>query len=417
MERDAVISTAESILTRRYGGAQKLSEVSTLSGSGVAAVYRAKVATNPFLQHRTVVVKHSPETGNVLDDAAFLREVVAYQFTTSLSSEVRPGPVLLGYDTAARMIILSDAGDADTLAVMLERADDTQHVQILRNLGTALGKLHAGTADKETQYNALFARLMRSRTGAEKIQQLRDRLLAHRIRLGLAIVEQAGFDVPGEIRVTASNLQTRLLRGGVRAFTPFDLSPDNVIYTAAGTQFLDYEWAGFRDAIFDVAFVVAGFPLYLSPRSYNEDAATAFIDAWLREVRDTWPLLNHEDTLQARITAGMIGWALSSLTVLNPVALAEVVATDEDLAAEFAAAGVDVGEDVAEAASGLDATGGATGDMLRPASEGPFTPEEQIVRQDLFETFQALAAYAGTGRDTAYVLISQFARDVADRLR
>lgn len=417
MERDAVISAAESILTRRYGGAQKLTDVTTLSGSGVAEVLRAKVATNPFLQHRTVVVKHSPETGNVLDDAAFLREVVAYQFTTSLSAEVRPGPVLLGYDTATRMIILSDAGDVDTLAAMLERADDVQHVQILRNLGAALGKMHAGTADKEAQYNALFARLTRSRTGTEKVQQLRDRLLAHRIRLGLAILAQAGFDVPGEIRVTASNLQSRLLRGGVRAFTPFDLSPDNVIYTAAGTQFLDYEWAGFRDAIFDVAFVVAGFPLYLSPRSYNDDATNAFIDAWLREVRATWPLLNHEDTLQARITAGMIGWALSSLTVLNPVGLTEVVATDEDLAAEFAAAGVDTAEDLAEANSAVYGAGFTAGDMLRPASEGPFSPDELIVRQDLRETFQALAAYAGTGRDTAYLVISQFARDVADRLR
>ena len=410
MERDEVISAAESILSRRYGGTQKLTEVSALSGSGVAGVFRAKVAGNPFLQHRSVVVKCSPETGNALDDAAFLREVVAYQFTTSLSSEVRPGPMLLGYDMSLRMIILSDAGDGDTLAAMLERADDTQHVHILRNLGTALGKMHAGTADKEGQFNALFARMTRSRTGAEKVQQLRDRLLAHRIRLGLAIVEQSGIEVPGEVRVTASNLQSRLLRGGVRAFTPFDLSPDNVIYTDAGTQFLDYEWAGFRDATFDVAFVVAGFPLYLSPRTYSEDAASAFIEAWLREVRATWPLLNHEDTLQARITAGMIGWALSSLTVLNPVALTEVVAHDEELAAEFDRAGVEIGDDTEDAAPL------ATGDMLRPATEGPFSAEEHIVREDLRETFQALAAYAGTGRDTAYLVIAQFASDVAKRL-
>lgn len=417
MDRDAVISAAESVLTRRYGGAQKLTDVTALSGSGVAGVYRAKVATNPFLQHRTVVVKHSPETGNLFDDAAFLREVVAYQFTTSLSSDVRPGPVMLGYDLDARMIILSDAGDADTLATMLERADDIQHVQILRNLGTALGKMHVGTADKEAQYNALFARMTRSRTGAEKIQQLRDRLLSHRIRLGLAILEQAGFEVPNEVKVTASNLQSRLLRGGVRAFTPFDLSPDNVMYTDSGTQFLDYEWAGFRDATFDVAFVVAGFPLYLSPRAYHEDAVSAFIEAWLREVRGTWPLLNHEDTLQARITAGMIGWALSSLTVLNPVALAEVVATDEELAAEFAAAGVDVNEEVAESVLGFADAGISSGDMLRPASEGPFSHEELIVREDLHETFNALATYAGTGRDTAYLVISQFASDVAQRLK
>lgn len=410
MEQDAIIAVAEDILTRRYGGAQKLIDATRLSGSGVAGVYRAKVVTNPFLQHRSVVVKHSPETGYVLDDAAFLREVVAYQFTTSLSSDVRPGPVLLGYDTAARMLILSDAGDGDTLATMLEQADDDTHVHIMRNLGTALGRMHTGTAEKEAQFNVLFTRMTRSRTGAEKIQQLRDRLLAHRIRLGLSMLEHAGFTIPGEVAVTASNIQSRLLRGGLRAFTPFDLSPDNVIYTAGGTQFLDYEWAGFRDASFDVAFVLAGFPLYLSPRQYNEEAAQAFLDAWLREVRGTWPALNHEDTLQARITGAMIGWALSSVSVLNPVALAEVVAHDDKLAAEFETAGIDLDAEMEDTAFA------GTGDVLRAPTEGPFSPSERIVREDLRETFNALAAYSGTGRDTAYLVISDFAARVAERL-
>lgn len=414
MEQDAVLAAAEDILTRRYGGSQKLTDATRLSGSGLAGVYRARVTTNPFLQHRTVVVKHSPETGYALEDAAFLREVVSYQFTTSLQSEIRPGPVLLGYDLQARTIIISDSGDGGTLATLLEHADEDQHTQILRSLGTALGRMHAGTAGKEAQFEVLFRRLTREKasesTGAEQVQQLRDRLLAHRIRLGLAMLGRAGLDVPNEVRVTAGNIQNRLLRGGLRAFTPFDLSPDNVIHTTEGLQFLDYEWAGFRDASFDVAFVVAGFPLYISPRPYNDVAAQAFIDAWLREVRGTWPALNNEDTLHARITGALIGWALSSLSVLNTVALAELAAADKELAAEFESAGVDIEEDVED--TELE----AVGDVLRPASEGPFTPEETVVRQDLRQTFNALAGYAGTGSDPAYLVIADFARRVAGRL-
>jgi len=119
MEQDNVIALAEDILTRRYGGTQRLTDATRLPGSGFSGVYRARVAANPFLQHRSVVVKQSPETGDVLEDAAFLREVVAYQFTTSLSEDVRPGPVLLGYDTAQRIIIISDSGDGDTLETLL----------------------------------------------------------------------------------------------------------------------------------------------------------------------------------------------------------------------------------------------------------------------------------------------------------
>ena len=294
---------------------------------------------------------------------------------------------------------------------MLERADEEQHIHILRSLGTALGRMHAGTAGKEQAFEVLFARMTRGDEKAQQVQHLRDRLLSHRIRLGLTMLGNAGFDVPTEVSVTASNLQSRLLRGGVRAFTPFDLSPDNVLYASSGTQFLDYEWAGFRDASFDVAFVLTGFPLYISPRPYSDEAAGAFIDAWLREVRQTWPLLNHEDTLQARITGAMIGWALSSLSMLNPVAFGELIAADTALAEEFASAGLEL---TADAVDQLDFE--ASGDVLRPVSEGPFTDEELIVREDLRETFNALARYAGTGRDTAYLVISDFAAQVAARL-
>ena len=89
-----VIRVAADILTKRYGGKQELVDVERLDGSGVAEVYRARVVNNPFFQHRSVVVKRSPASGDELVDAAFLRETVAYQFATSLSPSARPGPVL-----------------------------------------------------------------------------------------------------------------------------------------------------------------------------------------------------------------------------------------------------------------------------------------------------------------------------------
>ena len=288
-------------------------------------------------------------------------------------------------------------------------------MQILRNLGTALGRMHAGSAGREHAFDVLFARATNNRSGAETIQRLRERLLAHRIRFGLEMLEASGIDVPGEVAITAANVQTRLFKGGSRAFTPFDLSPDNIIY-ADRTQFLDYEWAGFRDVSFDVAFVVAGFPLYISEWDYNEEAVDAFIDAWLHEIRDTWPAFQHEDTLQARITGAMVSWALSSLSVMGQFSLEELAARDEALAEELAAAGIDVTDQVAAGQSSSTPQGAGPG-ILRPQSQGPFTYEEELVRRDFEETFDALAAYAGTGRDTAYLVIAEFARSVAARFK
>ncbi|OFT58304.1 phosphotransferase [Corynebacterium sp. HMSC05H05] len=414
-----IIRAAADILTKRYGGEQELVDVERLDGSGLADVFRARVVNNPFFQHRSVVVKHSPATGDELADAAFLRETVAYQFATSLSEEVRPGPVLLGYDTAQRILIISDLGDGRTLADLLQDADAETHVDLLRRLGRALGKMHAGTADDEDAFNVLFQRMTRSRQNAANLQLLRDRLLSHRIRIGVEFLENAGIEIPGEVRFAATNVRTRLLRGGMRAFTPFDLTPDNIIQTGHSFHFLDYEWAGFRDVTFDVAFVVARFPVFLAAQPFNAAATDAFVDAWVSEVRGIWPSVEHPDTLQARITAGLIGWAMSSVAMLDPVSPAELLEHDAKLKEDFEAAGLDV-SGLGPLEASVDAeehSADHAGDVLRPPSKGPFTADEVLVRRDLRETFESLAAFAGTGKDPAYRTISEFAQTLAERLR
>lgn len=413
-EPQEIIRAAADILTKRYGGTQELVDVERLDGSGLADVLRAKVVSNPFFQYRSVVVKHSPAVGDELADAAFLREVVAYQFTTSLSAGSRPGPMLLGYDTAKRILIISDLGDGRTLADALQHADADTHVDLLRKLGRALGRMHAGTADEEDAFNVLLQRMTRSRPNAANVQRLRDRLLPHRIRVGVGVLEHAGISIPSEVRLAAANVETRLLRGGMRAFTPFDLTPDNIVQTDSTFHFLDYEWAGYRDVTFDVAFVVARFPVFLAAQPFNAEATAAFVDAWVREVRGIWPSVQHPDTLQARITAGLIGWAMSSVALLDPLNGVEALSNDPEFRADVETAGIDASsldKDTAETpADNLD-------DVLRPHSQGPFTAEEALVRRDLRETFEALAAFAGTGSDPAYRTISEFARTLVERLR
>ena len=123
------------------------------------------------------------------------------------------------------------------------------------------------------------------------------------------------MQVPHVVRDFATDAQRRLASGQHRAFTPFDLSPDNIIY-AERTQFLDYEWAGFRDSTFDVACVVAGFPQFLFPHTITDVEADAFIESWVREVNGIWPNVNNRVRLQARIVTALIGWALASISYL-----------------------------------------------------------------------------------------------------
>lgn len=404
LDHEQITAIAESVLTHRYGGQQRLTEPEELSGTGGTTVLRLRVANNPFLSHRSVVVKYSPRTDDPIDDAAFLREVVAYQFTTSLSEEVRPGPVLLGYDLDKRAIILSDSGNGDTLATLLENSDEDTRVRLLRNLGTSLGKMHAGTAGAETSFNILLARMVRSIDGARDVQLMREGMLENRILEGLEIIRRAGFEVPKDVAAVADTVQVRMLHGGSRAFTPFDLSPDNILF-ADRTQFLDYEWAGFRDIVFDVACVIAGFPQYISARPISDSEVSVFLEAWVAEVGGVWPsMLNHE-TLQARITAALVGWAFFSVSILY---------LDGDDTLGGTRLGGGWAPDGTTVDGRVDVERGAG--VLRPSVHVELTPEEKAIRRDVADTFDALARYASTGTEPAYAVISSFASSVVKSL-
>lgn len=377
LDNQEIIATAEAVLNNRYGGQQQLTDPEELSGTGATTVLRLRVANNPVFPHRSVVVKYSPESNDEVDDAAFLREVVAYQFTTSLSEDVRPGPVLLGYDIERRTLILSDVGNGETFADLLDQSDDEARVRLLRNLGTSLGKMHAGTAGAETSFNILLARMLRSIDGAREIQIQREAMLENRIEEGVDIIRQMGIDVPADVAAVAQTVQVRMLHGGSRAFTPFDLSPDNIIF-AERAQFLDYEWAGFRDVVADIAGVIAGFPQYISARPISEHETAVFVEAWVAEVGDVWPSVLNHDTLQARITAALIGWAFFSASLLEYVRVVEDAAGDGEAL-----------EDEAEA---------------------------RVIRRDVAGTFDALARYAATGTEPTYAVTAEFARRVAEQL-
>ncbi|KQB85853.1 phosphotransferase family protein [Corynebacterium lowii] len=387
-----ILDRAEALLSKRFGGTQRCTDAELLTGGGNAVVQRVRLSPNPFLQERTAVVKYIP-----LSDAALVREVVAYQFTTSLSEEVRPGPVLLAYDVEQRIIVISDSGNGDTFADLLRTGDEERRINILHNLGQALGLMHAATAKREQDFLSLRSRMARSHPAAAQINQYRVASQEHGIRRGLELLRQAGITVPDAVEKTARQAMKRL-RGGQRAFTPFDLSPDNII-VAERTHFLDYEWADFRDTAFDLASVVAGFPQFLSARPISDDEADAFIDAWAREVSELWPEVRDEAALRSRLVTALVGLALGEVTAMH-------LGTSHNLVHEVALAAGD-------SSIGLEEDQVLPVErLLRPACHDDFDRDEAMIRRDLYETFDALHRYSAREGGP----VAEFAREVVGRL-
>lgn len=391
-----LVSIAEDLLSHRFGGSQRLEEVEVLAGSGESTVLRARVASQPFLQYRTVVLKFVPMTGEVLYDAALMREVVAYQFTTALPENVRPGPMLLAHDIDQRLVVMTDSGDGDTFDDLLETTKHETRGHILRNLGSSLGRMHAGTAERENEFDILMTRMLKQHPQFGENQGVRDDALQQSILLGEQILEQSGFIVPQAFHDAAQIARQRVVGGSARAFTPFDLSPDNII-VAERTHFLDYEWAGFRDVSFDIACVVAGFPQFVFTHPITDEEADTFISAWKREIKEVFPKLVEPHNLHARVLAALVGWGLSTLATMSAGNLSGVVGMLQK--------GEDISADLDQAAA-----------LLRTASADSFSDDELLARRDIYETFEAMSRFGDNGTEDTSAEIAEFARSIAQRV-
>lgn len=311
---DNVLETASELLGARFGGQPELYDPEDLGGMSTALVIRVRVAPNPFLQHRSVVVKQLPAGNPTEPDTAFLREIVAYQFATSLPEDVRPGPELLAYDVDQHILVLSDCGDAETLAEVMASDNSELTLRAFRALGTALGRMHLGTTTREDGFNTLLRRMWTKHGFSSEDSHLRDRGIVHAINFGIDVFEGSNIPVPPGVRSLATDAANRVEKGTHRSFTPFDLAPDNILL-ANKVQFLDYEWAGFRDVLFDVASVVAGFPLHTSSSRPSREATEVFTRAWREEVRGTWYRALDESRMNSLIAAALVGWIMISASV------------------------------------------------------------------------------------------------------
>jgi len=394
--QEQLVSIAEDLLSHRFGGSQRLEDVEVLAGSGESTVLRARVASQPFLQYRTVVLKFVPMIGEVLYDAALMREVVAYQFTTALPENVRPGPMLLAHDIDQRLVVMTDSGDGDTFDDLLETAKHETRGHILRNLGSSLGRMHAGTAEREKEFDILMARMLKQHPQFGENQEVRDDALQQSILLGEQILEQSGFSVPQAFHDAAQVARKRVVGGSARAFTPFDLSPDNII-VAEKTHFLDYEWAGFRDVSFDIACVVAGFPQFVFTHPITDEEADTFISAWKREIKEVFPNLVEPHNLHARVLAALVGWGLSTLATMSAGNLSGVVGMVQK--------GEDISTDLDQAAA-----------LLRTGSADSFSDDELLARRDIYETFEAMSRFGDNGTEDTSAEIAEFARSIAQRV-
>ena len=401
---EQIAAIARQLLSERYGEDVIFNDVAELTGSSSSVVLRAKVAPTAVLQQRSIVIKYGPASGDPLDDAALIREVVSYQFTTALPEDVRPGPVLLAYDIDHRILVISDVGEADTFDHLLDIEDSSARVALLRTLGQAVGRMHAGTAQREQNFDILLSRMLQRYPDTRELHELRDASLLGAIDVGIDLLKASQVEISPTVVTLAQQAKRRLSSGQHRAFTPFDLSPDNIIYAdrtgaersaVERVKFLDYEWAGFRDATFDVACVIAGFPQYLFSRTLNAEESDAFIRSWADAVRGLWPNVDNRERLNARIITALLGWAFASVSYLYYGSMSQLVNQMSSSSQVQSGQAGDIPSAQAEAlATATYALDDVDYDILIGGSLDSVLNEGGDARKDLHETFAAIVTFA-----------------------
>ncbi|HEY1574018.1 MAG TPA: hypothetical protein VGG05_21940 [Pseudonocardiaceae bacterium] len=298
------VAAAEQVLSHRFGASIRLADPEDLGGSGTSTVVRVRVASTPFSLPRTLVVKrYGPPTPPAQGDA-FVQEAVSYQLFTALSADERMCPEMFAHDGAERLVVLEDLGRAPTLADKLVGNDPKAAERALLSWSRSLGRMHASTAGREADFDALSRRLGVSRVidplasaGHQAFEELPE-LLAD--ALGVVTSSAAHRRASGSSWLLDSHSH--------RAFSPSDACPDNNVITSKGVRFLDFEGGCWRDVLLDAGYLRVPFPSCWCSFTLPAGMTEAMVAAWRAEIRDVWPDLDDDDVLLPGLLDAQLFW-------------------------------------------------------------------------------------------------------------
>ncbi|MEC3981635.1 phosphotransferase [Amycolatopsis sp. H20-H5] len=304
---EAAVAAGEQVLARRFGSAILLVDPEDLAGSGPATVVRATVASSPFSLPRTLIIKHYPEPACPGEADPFAQEAVSYQLFTALAPEERMCPELLAHDGRQRVLVIEDLGRVPTLRDKLRTTDARGAERALLSWARSLGRLHASTATREADFNALLRRLGGPVKGEDTTPA------AVCAQVPVLLEERLDIETPAPVRERAKLAAEMARSTEYRAFSPVDLLPDNNLITSAGVRFLDFERGRVRNALVDAALLRLPFATAPDALALPPGMSEAMIAAWRSEVAGVWPALVDDLALAAYLVDSelMLVWTLT----------------------------------------------------------------------------------------------------------
>ncbi|GAA3859269.1 hypothetical protein GCM10022243_26370 [Saccharothrix violaceirubra] len=296
------VAAAESVLSSRFGAPVRLADPEDLGGTGRSVVVRVRVASTPFSLPRTLVVKRYPAP--VADRDPFAHEAVSHKLLTALPGEDRRTPELVAQDPRKRLVVLEDLGKAPRLAEKLLGSDARAAERGLLAWAHAMGRLHAATAGRDADFDALMRR-QGSQCCADPIAV---DLYESLDKLPGRLAESLEVDTPPAVHDFVVRAWRSFVTSRRRAFSPSTSCPDNHLVTSKGVKFLDFEGGCVRDVVFDAACLRVPFPSCWCAYGLPAGMSEAMVAAWRAEVSSVWPDLDDDEVFRPRLLESQLLW-------------------------------------------------------------------------------------------------------------
>jgi len=318
-----VVADAEAALTRAWGVAAELLPLDPAQAvrprSTVArCLLRADRADAPV----SVIVKstrgahsdYNAEDGGPHSAAGrLLTDWAGCQFLADLSPSEPLAPRVFAADRETGVLVIEDLGDGASLSSFLQTGSFDTAAQALEAYAAGLGRLHASTAGRAAEFVALRSSLgLQSEADDPFVQMWPARNLPKLPSLcrdlDIDWTEAASVELEAVVAAIAEP-------GELNALSQGDTCPDNHRLLEGGVRFLDFEFAGFRHALLDLAFIWLPFPTCQDVQRLPRDLADGATKAYRAEFQI------EDVTFNRALLHARAWWTMLSLGAYLPQAL------------------------------------------------------------------------------------------------
>jgi len=246
IEREVIAHHATTILQRTWEGTFHLEQPTLVSDRGRNQVLRCRVQGEGTFPH-SIIIKWIKDP---LDPARGLTDWASLAFLSQIADSGPIAPQLFGGDAEHRFFVMEDLGEEGSIEHLLLSPDSSRATTMLCALARQMGALHATTMGKENLFQRMCKNLSLA-TVSSRFQEAERWLEGCRKVEGwcreLSYMPPTGFE-----QACIQIAHTFAHPGDFLAFTHGDPAPTNNHLSGSKIYLVDFEYAGFRHALYDL---------------------------------------------------------------------------------------------------------------------------------------------------------------------